>query len=228
MTKQRAFVVLSTLLVGLSLLACDLGNIGGLVALSNPTATLTKTPRPTFTPRPSLSPTRVDTETPSATDTPSASPTPTKKPAPTSAPKPAATKTPAPPPAPSFAVTLNKSYFCQQANDPIWEVIARINRTGSSFFVGGYALAVVSSDGRVLGAHQAGSNDEVVQDFDFNCTVSGWYRYNAKYDVSEWRMQLPVILRIVRSKTDMTPVSPDFKADFSTPGRYFLEYSAPG
>lgn len=224
MRNQRTIFLLGLVCLGLALLACDTGS---LVAFGNATPTRTRTPRPTFTPRPSETATPADTDTPAPTDTPTKPPTATKAPVPTSRP---VTRQPTPvppPPAPSFLVTLNKSYFCQQANDPIWEVIARINRTGSSYFLGGYALAVVSGDGRVLGAHTAGTNEEVVQDFDFNCQVSGWYRYNVKYDVSEWRMQLPVTLRIVRSKTDTTPISPDFKADFGQPGRYFLEYSAP-
>lgn len=233
MIKSRTYW-LGAILIALTLLACDGPTLVGFV---NPTETPTKTPRPTFTPRATFTTAPQDTPTPAPTDTPSApatsaaTATATKRPATGATPRPA-TKAPAAPPvaaAPSFNVSLQKAYFCEQPNDPIWEVIGRINRSSPpAIFLGGYYIAVLGPDGKFLGISKEAARDgDQVIDFNFNCQVSNWYAYNVKIDVSEWRLQLPLTFRIVRSKNDLTPLSPDYKADFGKPGRYFLEYNAP-
>ncbi len=226
MRNQRTIFLLGMVLLALALLACDAGN---LVAFANPTATRTRTPRPTFTPRPSITPTPADTETPAATDTPAKSPTATKAPVATSRPVTRAPTAPPASPVPSFPVVLRNNYFCEQSQTSFWEIIGRINRSSPpAIFLGGYMLAVYAPDGRLLGTSRAAAPDgDQVSDFDFNCMVSGWYQYNVKIDVTEFRMQLPLTIRVIRSKTDLTPLSPAFKADFPQPGRYFLEYNAP-
>lgn len=230
-SKHRTMYWLGLVVVILTVLACDGPN---LIAFVNPTVTPTKTPRPTFTPRATFTTTPADTATPAATDTPAvvattAAATATRRPASVATARPA-TKAPAPqPPAPTFTVNLLKAYFCEQPNDPIWEVIGRINRSSPpAIFLGGYAIAVYGPDGKFLGtsAEAARDGDQVI-DFNFNCQVANWYAYNVKIDVSQWRLQLPLTFRIVKSKTDLTPVSQDFKGDFGVPGRYFLEYNAP-
>lgn len=229
MRKSSIVLIVGILIIALS--GCDFITPGQQISsVTDATVTPSKTAPPTFTRAPSMTPTPEDTATLQPLPTLPIVRTPTKKPAATTAPKPAATKAPTarPPTAlPSFPVTFNKAYFCDQSNDPLWEVIGRINRSSPpAIFLGGYGLAVLSMDGKVLGVHQADPDGQQVSMWDFNCAVSGWYSYNVKYDVSEFRAQVPLILRIVRSKTDLTPLSRDYKADFAKPGRYFVEYSA--
>jgi hypothetical protein len=215
------------LVLALTLLACDTGN---LIAFQNATATPTKTPRPTFTPQPSLTPTPEDTPTPlpAVTDTPKVPPTATRRAA-TARPATKAPTVPPPPPKPSFSVTIDSGYFCDQANDPIWEVVARFNRSSDRAFAEGYVFGVFTADGRLLTTTEVSpSNEYTERGIDINCRAPKFYPYSVKKDVSQFRMQVPLIIRVVRSKTDLTPLSPDFKADFAQPGRYFIEYRVPG
>ncbi len=225
MNRRRAILLMGAALAALVLLACDGGT---LISFSSPTATRTRTRRPTFTPRPSLTPTPSDTETPSASETPNVSATPTKRPVATARPVTPKPTVPPPPPPPSFAVTIDAGYFCPQPNDPIWEIIARVNRASPpSIFLGGYVLGIYGSDGTRVGTSEPSvPNDQAVAGLDINCRASKFYPYNAKVDVSAYRMHVPLTIRVLRSKSDNTPISPDFKADFAEPGRYFVEYKA--
>lgn len=228
MTSHRTLKLFGAVLLvlALSLLACDTGN---LIAFQSATATSTRTPRPTFTPQPSITPTPQDTETPSptATNTPRVAPTATRgavvRPA-TKAPT-----APPPPPKPSFPVVIDNAYFCDQGNDPVWEIVGRINRiTPPAIFLGGYVLGIFTSDGRLLTTTDPSvPDDQQIIGLNFNCRAYNRYVYNVKKDVSQFRMQVPLIIRVVKSQSDLTPLSPDFKADFGQPGRYFLEYRAP-
>lgn len=232
MTSYRKLKLFGAVILvfALTLLACDTGN---LIAFQNATATPTKTPRPTFTPQPSLTPTpQEDTPTPipTVTNTPKVPPTATRG---AVAPRPA-TKAPPPPPPPppkpSFSVTIDNAYFCDQGNDPVWEIVARINRSSPpAIFLGGYVLGIFSADGRLLATTEPSvPDDQQIIGLNFNCRAYNRYIYNVKKDVSQFRMQLPLIIRVIRSQSDLTPLSPDFKADFGQPGRYFIEYRAPG
>ncbi len=218
------------LVFALTLLACDSGN---LIAFQNATATLTRTPRPTFTPQPSLTPTpQEDTPTPlpTVTETPKVPPTSTRRAATA---RPATKPPPAPPPAPpkpSYSVTIDNAYFCDQGNDPVWEIVGRINRSSPpAIFLGGYVIGIFTSDGRLLATTDPSvPDDQQIIGLNFNCRAYNRYIYNVKKDVSQFRGQVPLIIRVIRSQSDLTPLSPDFKADFAQPGRYFLEYRAPG
>lgn len=224
MFKNRQVVFLFAAIVWLALLACDAGTI---ISMINPTATPTRTPRPTFTPRAVASPTPEESPTPEASPTKAASLTPTQRPA-SSASKPAATKPPVPPPppVPQFPVTLNEGYLCEQAQSPIWKVTGRINRTGSSYFLGGYTLGVFAADGKFLKASQPSAYDgNQTVTIGGNCRAAKWYQSNLEIDVTEFRGQLPLIVRMIKSVSDRTAISKDFRLDFPTPGHYFVEYS---
>ncbi len=226
MRNQRTIFLLGMALLALALLACDAGS---LVAFSNPTPTRTRTPRPTFTPKPSVTATPADTETPAATDTPAA---PTKAPTSTKAPVATArpvTKQPTavpPPPAPSFAVTVD-GYQCAQPNDPIWKITARVNRAQPpNIFIGGYVMGVWGADGSFLKASQPSAEDEyATMTLNGNCMVYNRYRSNVEIDVTEFRLKVPLTIRLIKSKTDTTPISPGFKADFAQPGNYYLQFN---
>ena len=227
MNNQRGLFLIGTLVVALTLLACDAGSLVALV--TNPTATATRTVRPTFTPRPSETPIPSDTPTPSATDTPAVTATATRKAVvSTVAPK-VATALPPPPPPPQFPVSLNDGYFCEQAQSPIWKITGRINKTGQgTYFLGGYVLGVFTTDGRFLKASQpSAENGNQTLTIGGNCRAVSFYPSNAEIDVTEFRNEVPLIVRIIRSKTDRTALSKDFRADFAQPGAYFLEYTAP-
>jgi len=220
---DRKLFLVGAIVTTLTLLACDLTT---LVAVNSPTATPTRTPRPTFTPRAVASPTPEESPTAAPTATSAAPPTPTQRVVVATATRAAPTKPPAPPP-PQFPVTLNKGYFCEQPQSPIWKVTGRINRTGSNYFLGGYTLGVFAADGRFLKASEPSSYDgNQTMTIGGNCQVEKWYPSNLEIDVTEFRVQLPLIIRIIKSKSDHTALSPDFRLDFPSPGHYFAEYSA--
>lgn len=224
MLKNRQVVFLIAAIAVLALLACDAGTV---ISMINPTATPTRTPRPTFTPRVIASPTPEESPTPIPSPTRATSPTPTQRVVATS--KPAATKPPAPTavPVPQFPVTLSQGYFCEQPQSPIWKVTGRINRTGSSYFLGGYTLGVFAADGGFLKASAPSAYDgNQTVTIGGNCRAEKWYQSNLEIDVTEFRGQLPLIIRMIRSASDRTAISKDFRLDFPTPGHYFVEYSA--
>lgn len=223
MGKNRALALLGAAVVMLAILACDTGS---LVSLVSPTATRTKTPRPTFTPLPTSTSTPEDTPAPAATDTPNVPPSPTKRATATVRPAtPKPTVPPAPPP-PQFPVTFQEGYDCSQGG-PVYEIIGRINRSSSPpIFLGNYVLALLSPDGRLLKTAESVPDGQQVMGLDINCRVSKWYPYNIKIDASEFRGQGPFIVRIVKSKTDATPLSADFPVDFSQSKISFVVYTA--
>jgi hypothetical protein len=223
LNKKRLIGIFGLAVAVLGLLACDAGTF---VAMINPpTATPSRTPRPTFTPRPATTDTPEPSPTPAVTDTPDASPTPTKRAVATTrpaTPKPAAT---APPPPPQFPVTFAEGYLCPQPNDPIWKITGRINKTGTNVFVGGYILGVFAADGKFLKAAQPSApNEYITSTIGGNCRAEKVFLSNIDIDVSEFRMQVPLIVRIIRSATDPSALSPDHTINFEQPGNYYVQY----
>lgn len=227
--KKRTLVFAGLALLVLMLAGCDAAK---LISSAAPTATRTKTPRPTFTLAPTMTSTPESSPTPVSTDTPEVSPTPTKKPTATRS---AVTKGPPAPTAvrvqptaaPSYSVSLTESYLCDQAG--IYKITARIQNP-SGTFMGGYVLGVFAGDGRFLKASApSASQENVVQTLGGNCRVPAnkFFLSNAEIDVSEFRGQLPVFITVVRSATDHTPLSAGFRADFGQTGNYFLQFAAP-
>jgi hypothetical protein len=220
--RQLKLIGAVVLVFAVTLLACDSGN---LIAFQSATATSTRTPRPTFTPQPSMTPTPdEDTPTPlpTVTNTPRVPPTATRgvvvsRPA---------TKAPTAPPAPKpvvFPIRLDEGYACPQPNDPIWKVTGRIQRDSDKGWADGYSLGIFTRDGRFLKASGPSAPD-YSETLNGNCRAYNRYRSNVEVDVAEFRMQVPLIIRVIRSKSDLTPLSQDFTADFAEPGNYYVHY----
>jgi hypothetical protein len=215
--------MLGLVIIAFVLLACETSSIVALVV--KPTVTPTRTRRPTFTPRPSDTATPEPTDTPAATDTLEPSATPTRHVV-AATPKPVATKPPAPPPLP---VSLADGYSCPQSG-PVWQVIARVNRsTPPAIFLGGYTIALLNSSGAILKTTVTVPDGQQVNGLWINCRVDKVFPYNSKIDAPEYRGQSgPFIVRVIKSANDPTPLSPDFKVDFSQQAIWFVFFMAPG
>lgn len=226
MLKNRQTIFSFAAVVLLTLLACDAGTV---ISMVSPTATPTRTPRPTFTPRVVASPTPEESPTLEPSPTKAVSPTSTQRPVSSAASKPASTKPPAPtaPPVPQFPVLLSDAYFCEQPQSPIWKVTGRINRnTEPRLFLGGYVLGVFGADGSFLKASAPSADDgNQTVTIGGNCRAEKWYQSNLEIDVTEFRGQLPIIVRMIKSAQDRTAISKDFRLDFPSPGHYYVEYS---
>jgi hypothetical protein len=221
--NKRSIGLLGLFIVAFALLACEASNVVALVV--KPTVTPTRTLRPTFTPRPSATPTPQDTATPQPTDTPEPSIAPTRRVV-VATPKPVATKPPAPPPLP---VSIADGYVCPQSG-PVWQVIARVNRsTPPSIFLGGYTIALLNSNGQILKTDVTVPDGQQVNGLWINCRVDKVFPYNSKIDAPEYRGQAgPFIVRVIKSANDPTPLSPDFKVDFTQQAIWFVFFTAPG
>jgi hypothetical protein len=227
-----SMLILFVLCVGVT--AC-----GGVpfIAQNEPTATATRRIRPTFTPKPrptdtpEVTPTDEPTETQvpeTTTEPPTQVPVtkaPTKVPA---APRP--TKPPAPtePPKPAFAVTVTSQYLCEQ--DGIFEVA--LNAKKGKAFIEGLYFAAFDSGGRLLqdgaGKNLVSATYPASQSTGSNCRLSGSFDTpnidNGKLDVGDAVRAgtNPIIIRFVKSATDMTPISPDITINFGKGGRYWI------
>ncbi len=222
MTKRipRATIVIGVAIFGMTLLACDLGSIVQ-ISFGNPTPTRTRTPRPTFTPRVEFTATPEDTATPAATDTPAATATRTRAPVVV---VPRTPTKPPPPAAPKLPINLVLSYQCGQAD--VWEIIGSIRRPGS-VFLGNYVLALSTPDGRLLKKAISVPDDQQIQGIDISCQRSGILPYNVKIDATEFRTAGALIVRVIKSDIEATPLSPNLQVDFSQPGRWFVFYDVP-
>lgn len=216
------------------------------VAQSEPTATATRRIRPTFTPRAVASPTSEATATEElpATDTPeptaAVAEVPTEEQQPTAAPtkRPVvaqATKPPAPPPPaqPQFIVNASSKYFCQQ--DGIFEVMVNAKRgpAGKRVWAGDLWLAALSPGGQLL---SDGAGKPLVKQTESEGSISYGSNcqreydrtspdtQNGKLDVGDPARsgQTQMIVRFVKSPTDMSPISPDYAVDFGKGGRWWF------
>lgn len=222
------------------------------IGSSSPTDTPTRTPRPTFTPRASTTSTAAPTDTEAATETPAA----TQVPVDTDTPEAAASDTPIPvaratrppappaeptqPPAPQFAVhpDFGAPAFCPQ--DGIYEVVIYVKRDGASPrpFAGGLYYGVFSG-GQILrdgaGKNLIGTTDKIGSlSYGANCNVSYDRLHpnqsNGKLDVGDAVRQgtNQMVLRFIRSDTDLTPISADVPLDFSKGGRWWTAFGYSG
>ncbi len=119
------------------------------------------------------------------------------------------------------------SYLCPQVPDAYWKITARVNRTQPpNIFLGGYVLAVYDRDGKFVKASEPSAEDEyATMTLNGNCQVNNRYRSNLEIDVTEFHNMLPLTVRLVRSKQDLRPIAPDFKADFPQAGNYYIQYN---
>jgi hypothetical protein len=121
---------------------------------------------------------------------------------------------------------MANSFFCPQPDSaPYWKLTARFNPTSSNAWLGGYVIGVFSANGQFLKASEPSLQDDFTETLDGNCQVPSRYRSNGEIDVTEFRSQLPLIIRIIKSKTDHAALSADFRADFPRPGNYYFQYN---
>ncbi len=72
------------------------------------------------------------------------------------------------------------------------------------------------------------SDEAKVVALDISCQQSKQFPYNIKVDATELRGKGPYIIRLMRSKSDATPLAQDLQVDFNQPVRWFVFYSAAG
>jgi hypothetical protein len=225
--------------LSLALFAVGCGSVP-FVAQVEPTATSTRAPRPTFTPKPRATPTETEAPEPTEEPEPTLVEEPTAEPeiptATSIAPTRAATRPPRPtqppqptaPPAPQFTVNATSKYMCPQ--EGIFEVT--LNTKKGRAFVEGQWFAAFDMGGRLL---QDGAGKDLKsatyppsQSTGSNCQQSGSFDSpnidTGKLDVGDAVRQgiNPLVIRFIRSETDLTPISPDFVIDFGTGGRYWI------
>ncbi|MBI5305059.1 MAG: hypothetical protein HY868_23205 [Chloroflexi bacterium] len=222
---NRVRVLLVLVLAALTVLACDTSSFVALLDQSTPTPT--RTPRPTFTPRPSFTPTPEDTPTPEPTATSAASATPTRRG--TTAPvvkPPTAKPVTAPPPAPTFAWKQRQDMSAQgrcDAGPSVYEVKGRIH--DGTDYVGGIHVVVLDKDGKVVAQKDSWPRDQMNLEWGVNCREEK-NLFNYQLDISAGRSSGPLILRLTRSATDLTPISTDIRIDVDgNGGRWYLDWT---
>ncbi len=81
--------------------------------------------------------------------------------------------------------------------------------------------------GRILKTTTSVSDEEKVNALDISCQRSGVLPYNIKLAADEFRTAGPLVVRIIKSTGDATPLSPSVNVDFSSPVRLFVFYDVP-
>jgi hypothetical protein len=226
--ERNRVLTLLVLLIALTLLACNLDTVSTLVARATATPTSTRTPRPTFTPyytaTPEPSPTR------EATATPALSPTPTARAVATARPATKAPTAPPAPPTPQFvwrrSENLDKQGMCP-AGPGTFEVKGRIYSNALKAYVGGIHIIALDSTGKVIARMDSLYPQQMNPEWGVNCREAK-NLFSYQLDVSAGRGNQPIIVRIVRSATDLTPISPDVAIQFGPEGgRYYLDWVTP-
>lgn len=225
-----------------------------LVGLNEATPTPSRTPRPTFTPRSAGTSTPADTETPQVTETAAVetevpTETPEVQEADTETPKPVAraTRPPAPPPAtpqpttPQFPVhpDFGEKKFCPQ--ESIYEIVIYIKKDGAAGerkFAGGLYYGVWTGDQLLkdgAGKNLIGTTGKIGSlSYGSNCNAAFDRLHpnqsNGKLDVGDVvrRGTTQMVLRFIRSDTDLSPMSADVPIDFSTAGRWWTAFGYSG
>ncbi len=223
-------------------------------AFSSATQTPSRTPRPTFTPRPAPTDIPTDTATPAATataaptDTPAevVEDTPTPKPVAVKTNRPAPTKAPPEPTKPAFPVFLDNTINnpaavrCESNTYEIVIIAKTPGAKGKRHFAGGYNFALLDPAGNLLRRADGvplvtttKPDGQTDAQFAGNCireaSNDNPYPFNGKLDATDPVKQgiTSMILRAVKSPTDMTPLSADYNIDFSSHAQYWMHYSAP-
>ncbi len=222
MKSKRLFGLVGILSLALMALACDAGTLVALVR--PPTETPTRTPRPTFTPRPSVTDTPEDTSTPQATDTPEASSTPTRR-AVVATPRPAATKIPAPPPPPQFAWQVKSndgSHGKCATGAPTFQVKGRI--FSGSDYLAGVHVVLLDKDSKVVAQGDSWGRDQMNLEFGVSC-FEDKNLFNYQLDGTAGWFNGPLILRLTKSASDPTPISPNVPITWdASGGRYYIDF----
>ena len=241
--NKLALVLLALIFMLLAITAC---NSMPFLAQNDATGTPSRTPRPTFTPKPRPTdtpevidtPEVQDTETPEGdvTETPeNVDATPTNKPA---AP-PAATRKPQPttppqPTVPTFPITISDMFPCPQ--DGIYEVTVSVKKQGKPGhrpYAAGLYFAAFDQSGRLL-QDGAGKNliavtgEESSVSFGANCQREASRLHpdspNGKLDVGDAAHAgtTNMLIRFIKSPTDLTPISADMPVNFGTGARLWV------
>lgn len=240
---QRSVIVL--FVAGLALALFSGCGAIPFIGQSEPTATATRRVRPTFTPRAQPSPT--EEQEPTQEVEPTDEPEPTEEVVPTDTPKPVTavptrrpaaakpTNPPAPtaPPAPQFSVNATSKYLCEQQG--VYKLI--INAKRGKTFAGGLTFAVFDQGGRLL-QDGAGKNMIGTTVADINISIGSNCRSEASFESpnsSNGELDVgdairagnnPVIVRFVKSASDLTPISPDISVDFGNGGQFWMYIQA--
>jgi hypothetical protein len=206
----------------LTLLACNLETFTALLPAG--TATPTRTPRPTFTPRATA--TQELPPTPEPTATSAASPTPTQRVVATTRP---VTKAPPAPPKPQFEWRQNPDNIGSQGLCPAgpgtYEIKGRIRRNNE--YVGGVHVVALDSTGKIVAQTDSTPKEYLNPEWGVNCREEK-NLFSYQLDVSAGRNNQPIIVRITRSASDLTPISPDIPIRFEADGgRYYLDWISP-
>lgn len=106
-----------------------------------------------------------------------------------------------------------------------FEVKGRIMQNNQ--YVGGIHIIALDSTGKVIARMDSLYPQQLNPEWGVNCRESK-NMFNYQLDVSAGRGNQPIIVRIVRSSTDLTPISPDVAIQFgSEGGRYYLDWVSP-
>jgi len=111
----------------------------------------------------------------------------------------------------------------------VYDVLARIRSASSRKMMGGYFLALLTPGGQIVPGQVF---ESVPDEYQFNglysnCKVDKWWNHNMKLDAVELRGKGPYLVRVIRSKTDPSPLSKDVQVDFKVPIRWIIEYQVP-
>ncbi len=207
------------LAAALTLLACDSST---LIAALGPTETPTRAPRATFTPKPEFTETPETSPTPEATAPPNATATRTRVPA-TRAPtaRPAATAIPAP--AFEWKQASHGSQGKCNAGPSTFEIKGRVH--DGTAYVGGVTVVLLDKAGKTVATGVSRYPIELNPEFGISCfEVRNIFSY--QLDASSGWFNGPLIVRLVRSKTDLTPISTDASISFtSSGGRWYIDWT---
>ncbi len=225
MERKRVLMFCAILIVVLTLLACDTETFTAL--LSPGTATPTRTPRATFTPRATA--TQEASPTPEATATAAASPTPTQRVVATVRPVTKAPTAPPAPPKPQFAWRQNPDNIGSQglcpAGPSTYEIKGRIRQNND--YAGGVHVVAIDSTGKIVAQMDSIAKEYMNLEWGVNCREER-NLFSYQLDVSAGRNNQPIVVRITRSASDLTPISPDIPIRFeSDGGRYYLDWVSP-
>ena len=226
MERHRVLRISILALVALTVLACNMDTFTAF--LPQATATPTRTPRPTFTPRATATPTEAPTPEPTATVR--ASPTATARAVATARP---ATKAPTapPPPSPSPFIWRRSDNMAIQGMCPAgpgtFEIKGRIYSNAQKAYVGGVHIIALDSSGKIVARMDSLYPQQMNPEWGVNCREAK-NMFSYQLDVAAGRGNQPIIVRIVRSASDLTPISPDVAVQFGPEGgRYYLDWVTP-
>lgn len=106
-----------------------------------------------------------------------------------------------------------------------FEVKGRIQQNGD--YVGGVHIVLLDNSGKVVNQMDSIYKEQMNLENGVNCReVRNLFNY--QLDASAGRANQPLTLRIVKSASDLTPISTDVKLNFPPEGgRYYIDWVNP-